>query len=137
MTNAELAQGVYLAFRARDWDTLRTLLADDAELGMSGRNPMAGSHAGADTCVRVLRDIVDRSAGTFRPVLDDGWDVCSSPHHAIVLDWFRAERDGRELKAYLYFVVATDGGKIARIFVHSSEQYEFDAFFGTSSEAVS
>jgi ketosteroid isomerase-like protein len=125
----DLARRFYLGFRAHDWAAVRACFADGAELGVSGRSSFAGQHGGADAAVHVLRRIVDRSDGTFRPVLDDGWDVCASEHHVIVFDWFRAERDGRELKAYLYFVTAAENGKIARMFVHSSEQYEFDAFF--------
>jgi hypothetical protein len=126
---AGLAKRFYLAFRAHDWDAVGTCFADEAELGLSGRGPMAGNHAGREAAVQVLRQIVDRSDGTFRPALDDGWDVCASEHHLIVFDWFRAERDGRELRAYLYFVIAAQDDVIARMFVHSSEQYEFDAFF--------
>jgi ketosteroid isomerase-like protein len=129
VTEAALAKRFYLAFREHDWSALRSCLADDAELGMSGRSAMARTYSGADEAVGVLREIVEHSGGTFRPALDDGWDVCVSEYHAIVLDWFRAERDGRELQAYLYFVMAMKDEKIVRVFVHSSEQYEFDEFF--------
>ncbi len=125
-----LARRLYVAFRSADWDAARDCFADDAHLGFAGRSPMAGYFdGGANVAVSVLRDMVDRSGGTFRPVLDDGWDVCSSDHHVIVFDWFRAERADTELKVYLYFVIAVESGKIARMFVHSSEQYEFDEFF--------
>jgi ketosteroid isomerase-like protein len=134
---ADVVRSFYLALRASDWERVRACFADDAELGFGGRNPMSGYHKGGDASVAVLRELVERSDGTFRPVLDDGWDVCASEHHVIVFDWFQAQRGNRQLKAYLYFVNAVEEGKIVRMFVHSSEQYEFDEFFAGGATASS
>ena len=125
----ELATRFYRSFRAHDWPETRACFAEDVELGFAGRGPLAGDHRGAEAALAVLRDLVDRSGGTFRPVLDDGWDVCVSAHHVVVFDWFRAEVGDQQLRAYLYFVMAIEGDRIVRMFVHSSEQYEFDGFF--------
>jgi ketosteroid isomerase-like protein len=106
----------YETFVERDWDGMRALFADDAQLGISGRSPFAGEHHGVEAAVGVLRDMVERRDGTLAPVRPDTWDICISDHHVILFEWLRAERQDRKLRAYLYLV-------------HSSEQYEFDEFW--------
>lgn len=125
----EVAGRFYRALVSRDWDAMRDVFADDAEFGLGGRNPFAGEHRGPDAIVGVLREMVRQSDDTFAPVQADTWDICTSEHHVILLEWFQAQRNGRRLRAYLYFVCAFENGRIARMFAHSSEQYEFDAFW--------
>lgn len=125
----EVVGRFYRALVSRDWDVLRDAFADDAEFGMSGRNPFAGEHQGSDAIVGVLQDMVRKSDNTFGPVRADTWDICTSDHHVILLEWFQAQRASRRLRAYLYFVCAVEDGRIVRMFAHSGEQYEFDAFW--------
>jgi ketosteroid isomerase-like protein len=124
-----LVKSFFDAFCARDWEAMASLFGDDAQLGMSGRSPFAGEHRGPKAVTSVFRGIVERSGGTFGPVREDTWDICTSDDHVVLLEWFTARRNERELRAYLYFVCAVEKGRIARMFVHSSEQYEFDDFW--------
>jgi ketosteroid isomerase-like protein len=124
-----IVQRFYDALRARDWDALRGLFAAGAELGMSGRNPLAGGHRGPNAIAGVFREMVDRTGGSLGPVRADTWDICSSDHHVVLFEWFEAARGDRKARFYLYFVCAVEDDRIARMFVHSSEQYDFDAFW--------
>jgi ketosteroid isomerase-like protein len=119
----------YRAICNREWDTMHALFSQDAELGFSGRSRFAGVYEGPDAITEVFKQLVDATDNTLGPVLDDSWDICVSPHHVVLLEWFGAKRVGRNLNAYLYFVSALEGNRIARMYVHSSEQYEFDEFF--------
>ena len=119
----------YRALLDRDWDTMQAIFAPGAELGFSGRSRFSGVHEGPEAITEIFRQLVDATEGTLGPVLDDSWDICASPYHVVLLEWFGAKRAGKSLNAYLYFVSALEANKIARMYVHSSEQYEFDEVF--------
>ncbi|MEX2393348.1 MAG: hypothetical protein WD826_02595 [Actinomycetota bacterium] len=119
----------YRALCSRDWEMMRAMFSEGSELGFSGRSRFAGIYEGPEAITAVFEQLVDATEGTLGPVLDDSWDICASPHHVVLLEWFGAKRAGRSLNAYLYFVSALEANKIARMYVHSSEQYEFDEFF--------
>lgn len=119
----------YDALRTRDWPSMRLCFRGNSTLEISGRSPFAGTYQGAEEIIRLFERMVDDSADTFRPVKPRTEDICSSDDHVVLFDWFAAQRMGRELQAYVYFVCAVEHGAILRMFVHSSEQYEFDEFW--------
>ncbi len=130
MTNGQtVVKHFYDALRTRDWPSMRLCFRSDSALEVSGKSPLAGTYLGAEEIIRFFERIVDDSADTFRPVQSRTADICSSENHVVLFDWFGAHRLGRELQAYVYFVCAVEHGAIQRMFVHSSEQYEFDEFW--------
>jgi hypothetical protein len=133
---AQIVQRFYESFCRRDWDAMQVLFAADAELGFSGRNPFAGEHRGPDAIVNVFRGMVERSNESFGPVRGGTWDICTSDDHVVLLEWFAADLPGRTMRAYLYFTCAVEDGRIARMFVHSSEQYDFDDFWNEGEGAL-
>lgn len=119
----------YRAFRTRDWVALARVFAEDAELGLSGRSPFAGSYRSPEAAVDVLRRLVDETDGTIGPVREDTWDICTSDHHVILIEWLQATREGRSARFYVHLVCALEEGKIKRAFANFDDQYEFDGLW--------
>jgi ketosteroid isomerase-like protein len=117
---------LYERFKTRDWSGLRDLFADDAEFGVTGRNPLAGTYRGPAAVVEVLQRLVDETGDTIGPHRDDTWDICTSEHHVIFIEWLRASRAGKTASFYIHLVCALENGKILRAFANFVDQYEFD-----------
>lgn len=128
---AATVAALYRAFRDRDWDALSVLFAGDAELGVSGRSPLAGTYRGNAAAVDALRRLVDETDDSLRPVRDDTWDVCTSEHHVILIEWLQASRKGRHAQFYIHLVCAVENGEIKRAFANFDSQYDFDELWST------
>jgi ketosteroid isomerase-like protein len=126
---AKVLEDFYAAFRARDWDAMRTLFAEDAQFGLTGRNPFAGDYRGPEAIVDVLRRLVEDTEGTLGPVRGDTWDVCTSDHHVILIEWLQATRQAREARFYIHLVCAVEDGKLKRAFANFVDQYDFDGLW--------
>lgn len=122
VTVAEL----YRALRDRGWDSLPRLFAQDAEFGVSGRSPLAGTYRGRDAIVTAFRRLVDDTDGSLKPVRDDTWDICTSDHHVILIEWLQAARGGRRAQFYIHLICAVENGEIKRAFANFDSQYDFD-----------
>jgi ketosteroid isomerase-like protein len=105
---------------------LSRLFAEDVEFGLSGRSPVAGTYRGRDAAVAAMRRLVDETDDTLGPVRHDTWDICTSEHHVILIEWLRATRKGRRSQFYIHLVCAVDNGEIKRAFATFDSQYEFD-----------
>ncbi|MGH9890512.1 MAG: nuclear transport factor 2 family protein [bacterium] len=116
----------YRALRTREWDAIAELFAPDAEFGISGRNPLAGIHRGADGAIDTLRRLIEETDDTLGPVREDTWDVCVSDHHVILIEWLQATRKGRTARFYVHLVCALEDGKLKRAFATFDSQYDFD-----------
>lgn len=126
---AQVVAEFYRAFRAREWDALARLFAEDAELGLSGRSPFAGSYRSPEAAVDVLRKLVDETDGTLGPVREDTWDICTSDHHVILVEWLQATRQDRRAQFHVHLVCALEDGKIKRAFATFDNQYDFDGLW--------
>jgi ketosteroid isomerase-like protein len=124
---AEIVAELYRALRARDWDGLAELFANDAEFSLTGRNPHAGSYSGPQPICEALRRLVDDTS--LAPHREDTWDVCTSDHHVIFIEWLQASRKGRRAQFYVHLVCAFEGGLIKRAFANFVDQYEFDGLW--------
>jgi ketosteroid isomerase-like protein len=123
---ATVVAELYRALRDREWQTLAELLAEDAEFGLSGRSPVAGTYRGRDDIVAAIRRLVDETDGTLGPVRDDTWDICTSEHHVILIEWLQATRQRRRSRFYIHLVCAVEGSEVKRAFANFDSQYDFD-----------
>lgn len=124
MIDATPVEGLYRALVAKDVDAVRAVLDDDVMMHFGGRSRFSGNHRGRDDVGSALGEL-----STLRPKLPDAWDVCVSDHHAVLIDWFEAERDGETFLGYVAFVCAVEDGRIVRLFPYFDDQYAFDRFF--------
>lgn len=122
--DATPVEGLYRALVDKDADAIRAVLADDVQMDFGGKGRLSGQHRGRDAVGSVLGEL-----SALRPKLPDAWDVCVSDHHAVLMDWFEAERDGETFLGYVALVCAVDGGRILRLFPYFEDQYAFDRFF--------
>lgn len=120
---------LYRAFVSRDFEALGSTLADDVEMGFGGRSRFAGHHRGRDAVIEVFR-----SLAILRPKLGNGWDVCASEHHGVLMDWLEGKQGSQTFLGYVAFVCAVEDGHIVRLFPYFEDQYAFDTFFAPDSE---
>ncbi len=126
---AELVVEFYRALQSRHWDDVAKLFASDAEFGLTGRNPHAGSYSGPQAICAALRDLVDDTDGSLGPHREDTWDVCTSDHHVVFIEWLQARRQGRKAHFYIHLVCAFEDGLIKRAFANFVDQYDFDGLW--------
>ncbi len=117
----------YAAFADRDFDTMRASFTPDAVWHLPGRGAIGGEHRGWDA---IYNDFLAKtgplSGATLRAGLADvavGTDVLVAVQHVT------AEHDGRRLDVTGCQVIRMEGGLIAEVRGHYSDQYAFDAFW--------
>ncbi len=130
----ETVASFYERFKARDWTGLRQLFADDAEFGLAGRNPLAGMYHGPDAIVEALQRLVEETGDTIGPNREDTWDICTSEHHVVFIEWLKATRAAKTATFYIHLVCALDDGKLLRAFANFVDQYEFDELWSPPSK---
>lgn len=124
MIDATPVQELYRALVAREFDRVGAVLSDDVMMAVGGKSRFSGDHQGRDEVRSVLQGMAE-----LTPKLPDAWDVCVSEHHAVLMDWFEAERGTDSFLGYVAFVCAIENGRIARLFPFFEDQYAFDQFF--------
>jgi ketosteroid isomerase-like protein len=105
------------------------VVAPDAVLVVRGRGALSGGHRGPGGIAALRRKIAELTRDTWRPLREDSFDVTESEWHAVVLDKFLAERDGRELASHEAFVLAVEDGRIVRLFHYVHDPEGFEAFW--------
>jgi len=90
---------------------------------------LAGAHAGPTGIAALRRRIGELTGDTWRPLRDDSFDVTESEWHAVVLDRFLGERDGRGLDSHEAFVLAVEDGRIVRLFHYVHDPDGFATFW--------
>jgi ketosteroid isomerase-like protein len=124
--NEELLRTLYDAFSKRDLGTVKGLLTEDAVLHQPGRNPLSGHYEGIDAVPGVLRQLGERSGGTFRSELHD---VIAGDEHAIGLLNVSGQREGRSMDVPAVHVWHMRDGRLAELWVHPADQYMVDEFW--------
>ena len=114
------------AFRAGDLDELATTIHEHVAWHLPGTSWMARDLEGRDALVAYLRELMQRTNGTFR--LRDVY-VSGTDDHVLAVQHFGATVDGEER----FFDVSSvmrfrDGRQIERWF-HIHDQAAFDEFF--------
>ena len=113
---AALGESFYRAFLAGDEARLGEVVAPEAVWAVRLDTVLSGAHRGPRGIASLRRTIDRLTGGTWRPLRDDSFDVVVSPWHAVVVDRFLAQRDGRELDSHEAIVVAHEEGRIVRLF---------------------
>jgi uncharacterized protein len=117
----------YAAFATRDYPTMEACFTADAVWHLPGRGALAGDHHGWQA---IHADFLARtgplSGGTLRAGL---LDVAAGTDHIVAIQHATAEHDGRRLDVTGCQLMRVEGGRIADVRGHYSDQYAFDAFW--------
>jgi len=117
----------YAAFVTRDMETIEACFAPDAVWHLPGRGALAGDHRGWDA-IRddFLARTGPRSGGSLRA---DLIEVAVGAEYIVAVQHATADHDGRRLDVTGCQLIRMEGGRIAEVHGHYSDQYAFDAFW--------
>ena len=125
-----LADRFFRAWRDADCSALAELLAPNAEWIMTGHSRFAGPTKGSDAVIDMRRQMTALTAGSWRALRDDSYDVVSSEHHIIILDRFLADREGKQLDSHEGILILPEAdGKVHTILHYFFDQHHFDEFW--------
>jgi ketosteroid isomerase-like protein len=126
---ADLVERFYAAFLAGDSDALARVVAPEATWIVRLDTALSGVHAGPVGIAALRRKIDELTAGTWRPLREDSFDITTSQWHGVVMDRFLAERGERRLDSHEAVVVAVEAGRITRLFHYLHDPAAFEAFW--------
>ena len=114
------------AFRARDWDTVRSLVDDDVVWHIGGENPISGEYKGKEAVIGMFAKFAQLTEGTYEA---DVHDILASEEHTVVLGTYTATRRGRTRSARFVDVIhpGSDGKakEFWRFFEDAAAEDEF------------
>ena len=115
------------AFRARDLDALAETIHESVIWHLPGTTWMARDFEGRGALVVYLRELVERTNGTFKLQ-----DVCvsGSDDHVLAVQRFGATVDGEERFFDVGSVMRFSDGRQKERWFHIYDQSAFDEFFG-------
>jgi ketosteroid isomerase-like protein len=125
----ELVEDFYRAFLAGAGEGLAKVVASDAAWVVRLDTALSGAHVGPVGIAALRRRMDELTAGTWRPLRDDSFDIATSPWHAVIMDRFLAERGGRNLDSHEAVVVAVEDGRVIRLFHYLHDPAAFAAFW--------
>lgn len=125
----ELVEHFYRAFLAADREVLAKVVAPEAAWIVRLDTALSGAHVGPDGIAALRRQIDDLTAGTWRPLREDSFDIAASPWHAVIMDRFLAERGERRLDSHEAVIVAVEEGRVTRLFHYLHDPAAFAAFW--------
>ena len=111
------------AFRDRDFDTLRSLIAEDVVWHVPGRNPIAGEIRGLDELVAWLGRVSELGF-TIRE-----HDVFGNDEHVCALSYMGARRPGVEVEMRVTSVFHFRGGQQVERWMYPEDMEAWDAIF--------
>lgn len=123
--NEEIARSAQEALANGDMDGFLSHHAGDFVVHFPGRGPMAGDHRGKDGVAKMFQQQMQ--------VLDsppeiENHDILANDDHAVLLNKTRATRGGKVLEQDQVVVMHIEGGKIAEVWLHFSDQQALDEF---------
>lgn len=98
-------------------------------LVVRGQTRISGEHRGPDGIAALRKLVAELTGDTWRPLHADSFDVTASEWHAVVLDRYLAERDGRKLDSHEAIVLAVEDGLIVRLFHYVHDPAGFAGFW--------
>jgi ketosteroid isomerase-like protein len=125
----DLVERFYRAFLAADGEALAKVVAPEAAWVVRLDTALSGAHVGPDGIAALRRHIDEVTAGTWRPLREDSFDIATSEWHAVIMDRFLAERGERRLDSHEAVVVAVEAGRITRLFHYLHDPVAFAAFW--------
>ena len=125
----DLVERFYRAFLATDREALAKVVAPDAAWVLRLDTALSGAHVGPDGIAALRRRIDELTAGTWRPLREDSFDIAASEWHAVIMDRFLAERGERRLDSHEAVIVAVEGSRITRLFHYLHDPAAFGVFW--------
>src|SRR3954469_10140959 len=113
------------AFRARDFEAIRSLVADDVVWHVPGRNSMAGDIRGLDELVGWLG-----RGGDFGFTLRED-DVFGNDEHVCALSYMGARRPGVEVEIRVTRVFHFRGGKQFERWMYPEDMAAWETIFNS------
>jgi ketosteroid isomerase-like protein len=117
------------AFRARDYETLATLVADDVVWHVPGGHPLAGDVVGRDALITWLTEVAARG---FR-VREH--DVFGNDEHVCALSVMGATRPGTDLETRVVSVFHYRDGRQAERWFYPEDAATWDRIFDPERDA--
>ena len=111
------------AFRARDFDVIRSLVAEDVIWHVPGRNSMAGEIRGLDELMAWLGRVSELGF-TIRE-----HDVFGNDEHVCALSYMGARRPGLVIEIPVTSVFHYRAGRQAERWIYPSDAAAWDAIF--------
>ena len=111
------------AFRARDFDAVRSLVAEDVVWHVPGRHPFAGDIRGLDEVVALLGRVTAHGF-TLRE-----HDVLGNDGHVVALSHMGARRPGREVEVRVVSVMHFRGGRQVERWFYPDDMDAWDSIF--------
>jgi ketosteroid isomerase-like protein len=127
----ELVEDFYRAFLAADGEALAKVVAPKAAWVVRLDTALSGAHIGPVGIAALRRQIDELTAGTWRPLREDSFDIATSQWHAVIMDRFLAERGERRLDSHEAVAVAVEDGRVARLFHYLHDPAAFTAFWSS------
>jgi hypothetical protein len=121
-----LIRNLYTAFAARDGESLRRLIAEDAAWVVSGQSPVAGEHRGQQAIFDYFAELARRSEGTFKGQL---LDVLVGTDRAAALALATGERDGHVYHGRYVLLCDIAAGQVTRAILLPEDPIAFDTFW--------
>jgi hypothetical protein len=124
-----LVEGFYRAFLAADREALAKFVASEAAWIVRLETALSGAHRGPEGIAALRRQIDALSAGSWRPLREDSFDIATSSSHGVIMDRFLAERGECRLDSHEVVIVAVDERRVTRIFHYLHDPAAFEAFW--------
>jgi ketosteroid isomerase-like protein len=125
----ELVEHFYRAFLAADGEALAQVVAPEAAWVVRLDTALSGVHVGPVGIAALRRQIDELTAGTWRPLRRDSFDIATSQWHAVIMDRFLAERGQHRLDSHEAVIGAVEKGRITRLFHYLHDPAAFAAFW--------
>jgi ketosteroid isomerase-like protein len=119
----------YRAFLGGDVEALTELVASEAVWAVRGETAISGLYRRPAGIAALRRRLDDLTAGTWRPLRDDSFDVAASAWHGVIMDRFLAERGSRQLDSHEVIVAAVEESRVRRLFHYLHDPLAFADFW--------
>jgi ketosteroid isomerase-like protein len=124
-----LVEDFYRAFLGANGEALAKVVAPEAAWVVRLDTALSGAHVGPVGIAALRRQIDELTAGTWRPLRPDSFDIATSQWHAVIMDRFVAERGERRLDSHEAVIVAVEDGRVTRLFHYFHDPAAFGAFW--------
>ena len=114
--NERVIRELYEARARKDWDAVRSLLADDVGWHDPGDEDHAGDFRGADEVLELIQKLDAVTDGTFELVPGEFLNL--QEHSAALVSWW-AERDGTRSEGKEISVFRIRDGKVAEVWFYN------------------
>jgi len=118
--NIESVRNLFTAFRAKDMDSIRRLLADDVIFHIPGESPMSGDYEGFEQAMGFFQRANERSGGTFKSEVKK---ILANRNMVMVSQHVTGQREGKSLDMEGAFVIRLENGQWKELWAfHFDEQ---------------